>query len=157
MTPASTRTRDRWTEARTGPGLLCPRNGKRPHTNQGTCDAGPHEVLLTASSGRPSEDGTKSRGLISPCRHMFSVAPAEGLIPLVPTRDIEVHVSSLVSTLVPAGKRPPEDTRWRSSRASAPHNKTSRAADWRSPKSGDQEDDGRPGYPTRSRRPRETS
>ena len=27
------------------------------------------------------------------------------------------------------------------------------AADWRPPKSGDQEDDGRPGYPKRSRRP----
>ena len=38
VTPASTRTRDRWTEARTGPAPLCPRNGKRPHTFQGTCD-----------------------------------------------------------------------------------------------------------------------
>ena len=45
--------------------------------------------------------------------------------------------------------------RWPSSRASAPHKKdqSSSAADWRSPKSGDQGDDGRPGYPKRSRRP----
>ena len=32
VTPAYTRTRDRWTDARTGPGPLCPRNGKRPHS-----------------------------------------------------------------------------------------------------------------------------
>ena len=42
---------------------------------------------------------------------MFSTAPAGGLIPLVPTRFTEVHISSPVSTPVPAGKRPPEDTR----------------------------------------------
>ena len=34
-----------------------------------------------------------------------------GLIPLVPTRFTEVHVSSPVSTPVPAGKRPPEGTK----------------------------------------------
>ena len=38
MTPASTRTRDSRTEARTGPGPLYTRNGKRPHTIQRTCD-----------------------------------------------------------------------------------------------------------------------
>ena len=38
VTPASTRTRDSRTEARTGPGPLYPRNGKRPHTIQRTCD-----------------------------------------------------------------------------------------------------------------------
>ena len=66
MTPASTRTRDRTTEARTGPGPLCPSNGKRPHTIQGTCDdtsAGPHEDPLTASSGRPSDERATGRGL----------------------------------------------------------------------------------------------
>ena len=39
---------------------LCPRNGKRPRTVQGTCDdtsTGPHEDPLTASSGRPSDEG----------------------------------------------------------------------------------------------------
>ena len=59
MTPASTRTWDRWTEARTGPGHLYPRNGKRPDTIQGTCDdtaSWPHEDPLTASSGRPSDE-----------------------------------------------------------------------------------------------------
>ena len=60
MTPASTRTRDRWTEARTGPGPLCPRNGRRPHTIQRARDdtsTGPHEDPLTASSGWPSDEG----------------------------------------------------------------------------------------------------
>ena len=47
VTLASTRTRDRWTEARTGPGPLCPRNGRRAHTIQGTCDD-------TASGGSPT-------------------------------------------------------------------------------------------------------
>ena len=54
---------------------------------------------------------------------------------------------------MPAGKRPPEDTKWRSSRASAPHKKdqSGSAADWRPPRSGDQEGDGRSGYPKTQR------
>ena len=69
MTPASTRTRGRTTEARTGPGALCPRNGKRPPTIQRTCD--------DTSAGPPREgDGTRSRGLISRSRRMFTTAPA---------------------------------------------------------------------------------
>ena len=40
-----------------------------------------------------------SRGLIRPSRRLFSTAPAGGLIPLVPTRDIGVHISSAVSSL----------------------------------------------------------
>ena len=54
------RTWDRSTEARTGPGPLYPRNGKRPPTIQRACDdtsTGPHEDPLTASSGRPSDEG----------------------------------------------------------------------------------------------------
>ena len=45
----------------------------------------------------------------------------------------------------------------RSSRGTAAPQKdqSGSAADWRSPKSGDQEDDGRPGYPKRSGRPRD--
>ena len=50
-------------------------------------------------------DGTRRWGLISPSRRMLSTAPAGGLIPLVPTRFIEVHISSPVSTPVPAGKK----------------------------------------------------
>ena len=47
--------------------------------------------------------------------------------------------------------------RWRSSRASAPHKKvqTASAADWRPPKNGEQEDDGRPDHPQGGRRPRD--
>ena len=42
---------------------------------------------------------TRSRGLISPSLRMFSTAPAVGLIPLVTTRDIGVHISSPVSSM----------------------------------------------------------
>ena len=80
MTPASTRTRDRWTEARTGPCPLCPRSGKRPPTIQGTCDdtaswspRSPADGLQRAAL-REESDGTRSRGLIRPSRR--STAPA---------------------------------------------------------------------------------
>ena len=46
-------------------GPLYPRNGKRPHAIQGTCDdtsAGPHEDPLAASSGRPSHESVTGRG-----------------------------------------------------------------------------------------------
>ena len=60
MTPASTRTWDRWTEARTGPGPLYPAMAD-DHTLSRelatTQRAGLHEDPLTASSGRPSERG----------------------------------------------------------------------------------------------------
>ena len=111
------------------PGPLYTRSGKRPRTIQGTCDdtpARPHEDPLTASSGRPSDEGVTgrgSRGLISPSRRMFSAAPA-GSHRLVPTRVTEVHISS---PPVPHARRP-VGTRWRSSRASAPNNKTSPGA-----------------------------
>ena len=104
MTPASTRTRDRRTEARTGPGPLCPRNGKRPHTIQGTCDDTASWLPRRPADGqqralRREGDGTRSRGLISPSRRTFSTTPAGGLIPLVPTRFTEVHISSPVSSM----------------------------------------------------------
>ena len=136
----STRTWDKWTEARTAP-VPCTPAMARDHTPSRelatTLRAGPHEDSLTASSGRPPRkgDGTRSRGLISPSRRLFSTAPAGGLIPLVPTRDIGVHISSplcrkqdLPSALGLRAKRPPEDTRWRPSRASAPHKKSRPAA-----------------------------
>ena len=66
VTPASTRTRDRWTEARTDcHSPLYHRNGKRPRAIQKTWDdtsAGPHEDPLTASSGRPSDERVTGRG-----------------------------------------------------------------------------------------------
>ena len=67
MTPASTRTWDRWTEARTGLGPLYTRNGKRPH-------------------------------IIPSCR-TFSTAPGRRVIPLVPPRFTEVHITSPVSSM----------------------------------------------------------
>ena len=75
-----------------------------------TQPAGDHEDPLTASSGaalreRVTGHQEGSRGLISPSRRMFSTAPAGGLIPLVPTRDIGVHISSPGVQHVPA--RPP--------------------------------------------------
>ena len=65
MTPASSRTRARTTEARTGTRPLCPRKGKRPPTIQKACDdtsAGPQKDPLTASSGRPSDERATGRG-----------------------------------------------------------------------------------------------
>ena len=58
---------------------------------------------------RREGDRMRSWGLISPSRRTFSTAPA-GAYPLVLTRGIGVHNSSLVSKPVPAGKRPPGDT-----------------------------------------------
>ena len=58
------------------PRSLYTRNGKRPHTIQEACDntsAGLHEDPLTASRGRPSEEG-----LISPRRRRFSTALSSG-------------------------------------------------------------------------------
>ena len=106
MTPASTRTRDRWTEARTGPCPFYPAMASDHALSRElatTQRAGSHEDPLTASSGRPSERG--------PSRRTFSTAPAEGLIPLVPTRDIGVHISSPVSSKCLRAKDPLEGTK----------------------------------------------
>ena len=135
MTPASTRTRDRWTEARTGPGHLYPRNGKRPHAVQGTCAttqrAGPHEDPLTASSGGPPKKVTGhqegSRGLISPSRRMFSTAPVRGLSSWC----LRVSPKSASAQQCPACAFGQKTTlrapRWRSPRGTAP-NRMSRPA-----------------------------
>ena len=59
MTPASTRTWDWRTEARTGPGRLCPATASDNALSRElatTQRAGFHEDSLTASSGRPSDE-----------------------------------------------------------------------------------------------------
>ena len=89
MTPASTRTRDRWTEARTGPGPLYPRNGRRPHAVQGTCDDTASWPPQRPADGqqraalreRVTGHQEGSRGLINPSRRMFSTAPVRGYPP----------------------------------------------------------------------------
>ena len=127
VTPASTRTRDRRTEARTGPGPPAWQATTRKELADDTRCWPPRRPADGPQRARPPRegDGTRSGGLISPSRRIFSMAPEGwGLIPLVPTRFTEVRISSLVSTPVPAGKRPPEDARWRSS----PHKKSSPAA-----------------------------
>ena len=134
MTPASTRTRDRWTEARTGPGPLYTRNGRRPHTIQGTCDD-------TASwpPRRPADDqqwvalrregdGTRSRGLISSSRRMFSTAPVRGLSLWCLRVTFEVHSSSQCPACACGQKTTLRAPRWRSSRGTAPHRKSRPAA-----------------------------
>ena len=59
------------------------------------------------------------------------------------------HQSAKVSSMCLRAKDRLWTPRWRPSRASAPHRKTSRgsAVDWRSPTSDDQEYDGRPDHP----------
>ena len=76
---------------------------------------------------RREGDGTRSRGLISSSRRIFSTALV-GSYPLVPTRFTRVHFSSPVSSMCLRAKRPPEDTRWPSSRGTAPRKKASPAA-----------------------------
>ena len=71
VTPASVRTRDRRTEARTGPGPLCPRNGKRPPTIQRTCDDTARWPPRRPADGQQRAAGHRegSQGLTSPSRH----------------------------------------------------------------------------------------
>ena len=161
MTPASTRTRDRWTEARTGPGPLCPRNGRRPHTIQGTCDDTANWPPQRPADGqqraalreRVTGHQEGSRGLTSPSRVENT---SEGCILLVPTRFTEVHISSTVSSMSLRAKDHLKGTKVAVFPRYCAENKVQTgSAGWRPPKSGDQEDDGRPGYPKRSRRPRE--
>ena len=162
MTPASTRTRDSRTEARTGPGPLYPRNGKRPHTIQRVCDDTASWPPRRPADGqqraalreRVTGHQEGSRGLISPSRRMFSTAPVRGVSSWclrVSPKSISAHQCPACACGQKTTLRAP---RWRSSRASAPHEKdlSGSAADWRSPKSGDQEDDGRPDNPKRSGR-----
>ena len=81
---------------------------------------------------------------------MFSATPA-GAYPLVPTRDMGVHISSPVSSLCLRAKDHLEDTKVAVfPRYCAPQKvQTGSAADWRPPKIGDQEGDGRPDHPRR--------
>ena len=98
-------------EARTGPGPLCPRNGKRPHTIQGTCDD-----TACWPPQRPA-DGQQRAAL-----------------------RLRVSLKSTSAHQCPAcacGQKSTSRTpRWRSSRASAPQKKdqSGSAADWRSPR-----------------------
>ena len=134
MTPASTRTRDRRTEARTGPGPLCPRSGKRPHTIQATCDDTASWPPRRPADGqqraalRREGDVTWSRGLISRSRRMFSTAPA-GVLSLwclrVSPKSTSAHQCPACACGQKTTLRAP---RWRSSRASAPRKKSSLAA-----------------------------
>ena len=166
VTPASTRTRDRWNEARTGPSHLCPRNGRRPHTFQGTCDDTASWPPQRPADGqqraalreRVTGHQEGSRGLISPSRRMFSTAPVRGLSSWclrVSPKSTSAHQCPACAFGQKTTLRAP---RWRSPRGTAPTESPDRQrSGWRPPKSGDQEDDGRPGYPKRSRRPRDTS
>ena len=77
----------------------------------------------------------------------------------MPTRFTEVHISSTVSSMSLRAKDHLEGTkvavfpRYCAEKQSPDRQRSG----WRPPKSGDQEDDGRPGYPKRSRRPSVTS
>ena len=135
MTPASTRTRDSWTEARTGPSVpLYTRNGRRQHTIQGTCDDTASWPPRRPADGqqraalRREGDGTRSWGLISPSRRMFSTAPA-GVLSLW---CIRVTSESTSAQKCPASAFRQKTTlrtpRWRSPRASAPNRKSRPAA-----------------------------
>ena len=99
--------------------------------------AGSHEDPLTASSGRREGDGTRSRGLTSPSRRMFSTAPVGGLVLLVLTRFTEVHISSPVPSMCLRAKDHLEGTKVAvlPSLCAPQEDESGSAADWRSPKS----------------------
>ena len=109
--PASTKTRGHMDCGANRPRSPVPRNGKRPHTIQGTCDDTASWLPRRPADGqqraalRRGGDGTKSRGLISPSRRTFSTAPEGGLIHLVPTHfPRSLHQLTSVQH-VPAGKK----------------------------------------------------
>ena len=81
--------------------------------------AGPHQDPLTASIGEVLRvgDGTKSPGLISPSRRMFSTAPAESWCPRVSLKSTSAHQCPACAC---GQKTTLRALRWRSSRASAP-------------------------------------
>ena len=77
---------------------------------------------------RREGDGTRSRGLINPCRRMFSTAPARGLSSWclrASPKSTSAHQCPACAFGQKTTLRAP---RWRSSRASAPTRKTSQAA-----------------------------
>ena len=68
----------------------------------------------------------------------------------MPTRFTDIHISSKVSSMCLRAKDHLEDTKvggLPETLCAPQEDQSGSAADWRSPKSGDQEDDGRPGYP----------
>ena len=146
MTPPSTRTQDRTTEATDCPGPLYPTMGLRPHAIQGTCDdtsAGRHEDPLTASSRRARRregDGTEVPGSDQPqSSHVLY-----GTAGVLSSGAYAFHQSPLQLTRVCAcacGLRTPGGDR---PNLCAPQkDQSGSAAGWRLPKSSDQEDDGR--------------
>ena len=128
------RTWDRTTEARTGPGELYPRNGKRPPTIQRTCDDTASWPPRRPADGqqraalRREGDGTRSQGLISPSRRMFSTAPVRGLSSwclCVSLKSTSAHQCPACACGQKTTLRAPT---WRSSRGTAPNSKTRPAA-----------------------------
>ena len=100
-----------------------------------------------------------SRGLINPRSSHVLYGVSEGSILLVPTRFTEFHISSPVPSMSLRAKDHLEGTKVAVSPRYCAEQKSpvQQRSGWRPPKSGDQGDDGRPGYPKRSRRPRDTS
>ena len=159
------RTWDRTTEARTGPGPLSPRNGKRPPTIQRTCDD-----TATWPPRRPADgqqraalrregDGTQSRGSDQPQSSHVLYGTSEGFILLVPTRFTEVHISSTVSSLSLRAKDHLEGTKVAVFPRYCAENKvqTGSAAAGGHRRVATRKTTGDPGYPKRSRRPSATS
>ena len=93
---------------------------------------------------RREGDGTRSPGSDQPQSSHVLYGASEGSILLVPTRFTEFHISSPVPSMSLRAKDHLEDTKvavFPSLRAPQ-DDQSGSAADWRSPKSGDQEDDG---------------
>ena len=136
MTPASTRTRDRWTEARTGPGPLYPRNGKRPPTIQRTCDDTANWPPRRPADGqqraalreRVTGHQEGSRGLISPSRCMYSTAPLRGLSSWCLRVSLKFTSAQQCPAYACGQKTTLRAPRWRSSRGTAPKTKSRPAA-----------------------------
>ena len=144
------------------PAMASDHRQSREHAT--TQRAGPHEDPLTASSGaalRREGDGTPRRvpGSDHPQSSHVLYGTSEGFILLVPTRFTEFHLSSPVPSMCLRAKDHLEGTkvavfpRYCAEQQSPDWQRSG----WRPPRSGDQEDDGRPDYPKRSRRPRDTS
>ena len=130
------RTWDRTTEARTGPGPLYPRNGKRPPTIQRTCDDTASWPPRRPADGqqraalreRVTGHQEGSRGLINPSRRMFSTAPVRRLSSWC----LRVSPESTSAQQCPAyacgQKTILRAPRWRSPRGTAPKRKSRPAA-----------------------------
>ena len=136
-----------------GPSASSP--GRSPHILRGRAilsGGSPHRLVtmaLTQAQRRELVSAWHVMTKSHPSRRMFSSAPAGGHAPLVPTRFTEVHISSPVSSMCLRAKDHLEGTKVAVFlRYCAPQEvQSGSAADWRSPRSGDQEDDGRSSYP----------